>query len=111
MTGVRASTTWAAPLFLLALACALGACHRDRAGVVVAAGATFAELRAIKGGVEVTPLGESPRAPYPRERIADGESVKLADGGLAWIRRDAGALLLVTGPARLTLHITPARRQ
>jgi tetratricopeptide (TPR) repeat protein len=104
MTVVRASTRWAPLALLVLVACAVGACHHDRDALVVSAGETFAELRAIKGDVSVTPGDEARRAPYPRERISEGEAVQLAEGGLAWIRRDAGAVLLVAGPARLTLR-------
>ena len=109
MTAVCASTKWA-PRFLIALVGAsAAACQHDRDALVVSAGETFAELRAIKGDVTVTPGtpgDEARRAPYPRERISEGEIVQLAEGGLAWLRRDAGAVLLVAGPARLTLRHT-----
>jgi Ca-activated chloride channel family protein len=82
----------------------LSGCHRSSNALVVSQGETFAELRAIKGDITVTPPGEAPRAPYPRERIVEGEGVQLAEGGLAWFRRDAGAVMLVAGPARLTLR-------
>src|SRR5580692_323999 len=65
---------------------------------------TWAELRVVRRGVTVTPPGEAERAPYPRERLVDGERVTLRAGGLAWLRRDAGATLLVRGPASLVLH-------
>jgi Ca-activated chloride channel family protein len=55
--------------------------------------------------VTVTPPGESARAPFPRERIADGEVITVNDEGLAWLRRDAGATLLVHGPAKLTVRV------
>jgi tetratricopeptide (TPR) repeat protein len=101
-----------ARLPLLALVAATGAgpgvsgCHRAADALVVSQGETFAELRAVKGDVTVTPAGEGPRPPYARERIVEGEAVQLGEGGLAWIRRDAGAVLLVAGPARLTMHGT-----
>ncbi len=60
---------------------------------------TFAELRVVRRGVTVVPPDEPERTPVPRERLVDGEVVKLAAGGLAWLRRDAGATLLVAGPA------------
>lgn len=71
---------------------------------MVAEGDTFAELRGIKGEVRVTPPKESARKPYPRERICQGETIALGPDGLAWIRRDGGAVILVAGPARLTLR-------
>jgi Ca-activated chloride channel family protein len=83
--------------------CAVG-CKRPTPAVLVAPGSTFAEMRTVKGSVTVTPPGETVRAPYPRERLADGDVVSLAEGALAWVRRDAGAVWLVDGPARLTVH-------
>ena len=65
---------------------------------------TWAELRTVRRGVTVTPPGEAERAPYPRERLVDGEAVRCRAEGLAWLRRDGGATLLVRGPAKLTLR-------
>ena len=65
---------------------------------------TFAELRAVRRGVRVRHAGEAEREPFARERLTDGAEVTIADGGLAWLRRDGGAALLVRGPARLTLR-------
>src|ERR1700733_2007575 len=65
---------------------------------------TWAELRVVRRGVTVTPPGEPERAPYPRERLVDGERVTLREGALGWLRRDGGATLLVRGPARIVLH-------
>jgi Ca-activated chloride channel family protein len=65
---------------------------------------TWAELRVVRRGVTVTPPGESERAPYPRERLVDGEAITVRDGGLGWLRRDGGATLLVRGPAKLVLR-------
>jgi Ca-activated chloride channel family protein len=97
------------PSFLIAVALlvtplALAGCKRPAPASLVAHGDTFAEMRTIKGDVSVTAPGEPKRAPYPRERIADGCEVTLAAGALAWLRRDAGAVWLVEGPAQLTLH-------
>lgn len=78
-------------------------CKRAPAPVSVGAG-TFGEMRTIKGDVHVTSPGEPSHAPYPRERIGEGSEVRLAAGALAWIRRDAGAVWLVAGPAEVTLH-------
>ena len=64
----------------------------------------LAELRTVRRSILVTPPGEGERAPYPRERVLDGEGIKVAAGGLAWIRRDGGATLLVRGPAQLTVR-------
>lgn len=58
----------------------------------------------MRRGVEVTPPGESQRAPYARERLADGAAITVAQGGLCWLRRDGGATLLIAGPAKLTLR-------
>ena len=83
---------------------ALAGCKRAAPASIVAHGDTFAEMRTIKGEVSVTAPGEAKRAPYPRERIAEGCEVTLAAGALAWLRRDAGAVWLVEGPAQLTLR-------
>ncbi len=65
---------------------------------------TWAELRTVRRDVKVTPPGEGERAPYPRERLVDGEAVSVGAEGLAWIRRDGGATLLVRGPAKLVVR-------
>lgn len=65
---------------------------------------TWAELRAVRNPVLVTPPGEGERNTYPKERLADGAKVRIDAGGLAWLRRDGGATFLVRGPARLTLR-------
>ncbi len=65
---------------------------------------TFAELRTIKGAPLVRAPGEATRAPYPRERLLDGSRVTLDSGALTWMRRDAGAIWLIAGPADFTLH-------
>jgi Ca-activated chloride channel family protein len=83
---------------------ALAGCKRAAPASIIAHGDTFAEMRTIKGEVTVTAPGEGKRAPYPRERIAEGCEVALAPGALAWLRRDAGAVWLVEGPAQLTLR-------
>ncbi len=71
---------------------------------IAAHGDTFGEMRTIKGEISVSAPGQARRAPYPRERIAEACEVTLGAGALAWIRRDAGAVWLVEGPAQLTLH-------
>ncbi len=81
-----------------------GGCKRSAPASLVARGDTFAEMRTIKGEIGVTTPGETKRAPYPRERLAEGAEVTLAAGALAWIRRDAGAVWLVEGPAQLTMR-------
>src|SRR5271170_2031548 len=65
---------------------------------------TWAELRTIRRDVTVKPPEEGERPPYPRERLVDGEVVNVAPEGLAWLRRDGGATLLVRGSAALTLR-------
>ncbi|UQA59313.1 VIT domain-containing protein [Polyangium aurulentum] len=65
---------------------------------------TWAELRTVRRAVLVAPPGEPERQPYPRERLVDGESVRVQADGLAWLRRDGGATLLVRGPAKLVLR-------
>ncbi len=65
---------------------------------------TWAELRTVRNPVLVTPPGDAERSPYPKERLADGTKIKVDAGGLAWLRRDGGATLLVRGPARLTVR-------
>jgi Ca-activated chloride channel family protein len=79
-------------------------CRKEAPAAVVPHGDTFAELRCVKGDVKVTAPGEPARRPYPRERISEGEVVELAADGLSWIRRDGGAVILVAGPAHLTLR-------
>src|SRR5271165_2859531 len=93
---------WAMAALAAFVLCLAGDCHTASAQAVALTGEdTFAEMRTIKGEVSVTPQGEAARAPYPRERIAEGETATLAAGGLAWLRRDAGAVLLVAGPTKL----------
>jgi len=65
---------------------------------------TWAELRTVRSAVLVTPPGEGERNTYLKERLADGAKIRVDAGGLAWLRRDGGATLLVRGPARLTLR-------
>lgn len=65
---------------------------------------TWAELRAVRNPVMVTPPGEGERRTYPRERLADGTKIRIQPGGLAWLRRDGGATFLVRGPAAVTLR-------
>jgi tetratricopeptide (TPR) repeat protein len=65
---------------------------------------TWAELRTVRRSITVTPPNENARAPYPRERVVDGELIEVAAGGLGWLRRDGGATMLVRGPAKLTLR-------
>ncbi|NUQ77115.1 MAG: hypothetical protein HUU21_26570 [Polyangiaceae bacterium] len=65
---------------------------------------TWAELRTVRRAVSVIPPNEKEREPFPRERLVDGQVVVVAEEGLAWLRRDAGATLLIRGPARLTVR-------
>ena len=84
---------------LLALAAASStACHARDERPVLPRSQTWAELRTVRRSVTVAPPGEGARAPYPRERLVDGEVVKVDDQGLAWLRRDGGATLLVERP-------------
>jgi len=78
-------------------------CERS-ASLSVAAGETFAELRAVKGEITVKAPGALARAPLPRERLVEGEQVTLPPGALSWMRRDAGATWLVKGPAQFTVR-------
>jgi Ca-activated chloride channel family protein len=87
-----------AALVVPALACA----PRERP--LLPRSQTWAELRTIRRGVTVKPPDEAERSPYPRERLVDGAVVRVAPEGLAWLRRDGGATLLVRGPAALTLR-------
>ncbi len=79
-------------------------CGRSSARPLLPRSQTWAELRTLRRGVTVEPPEEGERRPYPRERLVDGEGVKVAAEGLAWLRRDGGATLLVRGPAELTLR-------
>jgi Ca-activated chloride channel family protein len=86
---------------LLVTPFAVAGCKRSTPAIIIARGDTFAEMRTIKGDVSLAAPGEAKRTPYPRERLADGCEVTLGAGALAWIRRDAGAVWLVGGPAQL----------
>jgi tetratricopeptide (TPR) repeat protein len=66
---------------------------------------TFAELRVVRSGVSVQAPGESLRAPYARQRLVDGTLTKVEANGLAWLRRDDGALFLVRGPAEFRFGV------
>ena len=90
------------PLALLAALCP--SCSPARPEALLPRSQTWAELRVVRRGVTVTPPGEAARAPYPRERLVDGEAISLEAGGLGWLRRDGGATLLVRGPAKLVLR-------
>jgi tetratricopeptide (TPR) repeat protein len=92
------------PACWIALGFAVIGCKGKPPAALTSHGDTFAEMRTIKGEVSVAAPGEGKRVPYPRERIAEGAEVTLAHGAIAWIRRDAGAVWLVQGPAQLTLH-------
>lgn len=65
---------------------------------------TWGELRTVRQGVRVQEPGEQARLPYPRERLVDGHKISVEPGGLAWLRRDGGAKLLVAGPAELEMR-------
>jgi tetratricopeptide (TPR) repeat protein len=88
---------------LLLLALTLSGCHKGDERLEPRS-LTWAELRTVRNPVFVTPPGDAERAPFPKERLADGSKLRIDAGGLAWLRRDGGATLLVRGPARLTLR-------
>jgi tetratricopeptide (TPR) repeat protein len=106
--GTRVASCLRAPWFALVLSVllvvGLFGCQRGKPAPMAPRGDTFAELRRVKGDVTVAPAGEKERAPYPRERLREGERVRLGADGLVWLRRDAGAVWLVAGPAQLTLE-------
>ena len=90
-------------LMLVACATLLLACHRPEEKLQPRS-LTWAELRTVRSSVWVTPPGEGERNTYLKERLADGAKIRVDAGGLAWLRRDGGATLLVRGPARVTLR-------
>jgi len=90
-------------LMLVATGAGLPGCARHGAKLD-SRNQTYAELRPVRRGVRVVPPGEAARAPFARERLADGAEIVVDDGGLAWLRRDGGATLLVAGPAHFTLR-------
>jgi Ca-activated chloride channel family protein len=94
---------WRGSLLLLAACLLLWSCRRAEERLEPRS-VTWAELRAVRSGVLVTPPGEAERPTLPRERLADGTKIRLERDALAWLRRDGGATLLVRGPARLTLR-------
>jgi len=87
----------------LVVSLVVAGCRQRSASGGVSPKQTFAELRTIKGALRVSAAGEPGRKPYPRERIVEGETVDVPEGGLAWMRRDGGATWLVSGPARLVV--------
>ncbi|MBL8743529.1 MAG: hypothetical protein JNK04_20605, partial [Myxococcales bacterium] len=93
-------------LFTIVVLSAFGSagCKDDPPKKLPPALQTSAELRLVRRGVTVVPRGESERAPHARERLGEGAEVKIADGGLAWIRRDGGTTMLVRGPGRVLLE-------
>jgi len=96
------SSKWAPLLTILMCLAPLGCRKAERP--LEPRSVTWAELRTVRSGVHVQPPGERERLPYLRERLADGARLRIEDEGLAWLRRDAGATLLVRGPAALTLR-------
>ena len=90
------------PLALLAALCP--SCSPGQPIPLKSRSQTWAELRVVRRAITVTPPGDAERAPYPRERLVDGETITVAAGGLGWLRRDGGATLLVRGPAKLVLR-------
>lgn len=65
---------------------------------------TWAELVVVRNSVQVASPGGKRRQPFPRERLVDGASVRLEEGGLAFWRLDSGTTLLVRGPGLLEQH-------
>lgn len=100
--GVSGSRKWAPLLALMVFLGPLGCRKAERP--LEPRSITWAELRTVRRGVHLTPPGESEREPYFRERLADGTRLRVESQGLAWLRRDAGATLLVRGPAALTVR-------
>jgi tetratricopeptide (TPR) repeat protein len=86
-------------LALLSVGCEPGAKFASRAQ-------TWGELRAVRGEVTVAAPNERARALFPRERLVDGAAIEVPSEGLAWLRRDGGATLLVRGPASLVFRAT-----
>ncbi len=75
---------------------------------------TMAELRGVKGDVVIRSgaaarggsLGPSKsgiRPAYRRDRLAAGDTIEVPEGALAWMRLDAGATWLISGPSQLVL--------
>ncbi|MBL9023363.1 MAG: hypothetical protein JNL21_14280 [Myxococcales bacterium] len=99
---VQSAPSW---LFLLLAAFfVLSGCRTEPPKKLPAKTHTTTELRAVRRGVTVTHAGETARAPYARERLGEGAEIDVAEGGLAWLRRDGGATLLVRGPAKLSVE-------
>lgn len=88
---------------LITIVATLAGCKEEPPKKLPPSNITGAELRMIRRGVTVIPRGESERAPYARERLSEGAEVKIADGGLAWLRRDGGTTMLVRGPGKVGL--------
>jgi len=101
----RASAKWVSVLLALLVALLiLAGCKDDPPKKLPPSLQTSAELRLVRRGVTVVPRGETERAPHARERLGEGAEVKIADGGLAWIRRDGGTTMLVRGPGKVILE-------
>ncbi|MFW5740598.1 MAG: VIT domain-containing protein, partial [Myxococcota bacterium] len=100
---MRLTRSAAALAALATTSVVLGSCGPD-ARELSPKNKTWAELRTIRQGVQVQEPGDAPRAPYPRERLVDGQRITIEAGGLAWLRRDGGAKLLVAGPALLEMQ-------
>ncbi len=98
-TAVASGLTLAGPLGLGGLAGCASSGKADLAKT-----GSFAELRTIKGEVEIAEPGQGKRAPFPRERLGENTEIVVGASGLAWIRRDGGASWLVRGPAHLVIH-------
>ena len=106
---MRTLSVWAtAVAFGLTLAGPLGLGGLSGCGsgskAEMAKGGSFAELRTIKGEVQIAEPGQPKRKPFPHERLGENTEIVVGASGLAWIRRDGGALWLVRGPANLVIH-------
>ncbi len=88
----------------LAFAPSVASCQSTREKPLLPRSQTWAELRTVRRAVTVKLPGEADRPPYPRERLVDGEAVHVGSGGLAWLRKDGGATLLVRGEADVVVH-------
>ncbi|MFO0546882.1 MAG: VIT domain-containing protein [Polyangiaceae bacterium] len=101
------STTvaWVVRVMMALAVLALGpGCDEPKPVKLAPSSKTLAELRTIRRGVTVVHRGDTEREPYAKERIGEGAEVHIAEGGLAWLRRDGGATLLVRGPGKIIVE-------
>ncbi|HMA92215.1 MAG TPA: VIT domain-containing protein [Polyangiaceae bacterium] len=71
---------------------------------VLVARETFAELRLVKGRALITDVGRRGRAPYPRERLGNGNKISLEPGALGYLLDDLGATWLLAGPTEAQIR-------